>query len=280
MGTSKDKMFVRSMKNKLRKKMHSTFNLISGDCSVKDKHLIVHFTHHKCGTAWFNKIFSEMSYVFNLNYQQCTQQELDNDTDIWLEWHSKVSLFDLHSYKGTHMIRDPRDVTISAYFYHLWSDEEWCTIPKSEYDGYCYRDFLNRLPKEEGILFEMKNFLEESNTTGSVILDMSKWDYSNPNMLELKYEDVILNQEKWFTYIFKAYGFDENEIKKSLKIVEKCSFEKRSKRKLGEESLKSHLRKGTPNDWKNHFTENIKSEFKNLHGDILIQLGYEKNSDW
>lgn len=215
-----------------------------------------------------------------MKYQRCVQEELEQDTDIWLEWHSEVNFRNLPAYVGSHMIRDPRDVTISAYFYHLWCHEEFCHIPREEYYGMSYQEYLNSLSKEEGILFEMQNSLEKGNTTGSIIEDMSRWDYSNPHILELKYEDVIMNPREWFGRIFDKYGFEEKERKIALKIVEKNSFQGRTGRKLGVEDKKSHLRKGTPGDWKNHFTEDHKDEFKSRYGDILIMLGYEKDKKW
>lgn len=39
-------------------------------------------------------------------------------------------------------------------------------------------------------------------------------------------------------------------------------------------------RKAIPGDWKSTFTPKVKQIFKDLVGDGLIQLGYEKNNDW
>ncbi|HEX2990863.1 MAG TPA: sulfotransferase domain-containing protein [Anaerolineales bacterium] len=44
---------------------------------------------------------------------------------------------------------------------------------------------------------------------------------------------------------------------------------------------KSHtFRSGKTGSWREHFTENHKTLFKNVAGDLLIRLGYEKNNDW
>lgn len=39
-------------------------------------------------------------------------------------------------------------------------------------------------------------------------------------------------------------------------------------------------RKGTTGEWRNHFTRKLKDHVKDLIGDQLIELGYEKNKDW
>lgn len=44
---------------------------------------------------------------------------------------------------------------------------------------------------------------------------------------------------------------------------------------------KSHtFRSGKTGGWKEHFTEGHKKLFKDVAGDLLVRLGYEKNSDW
>ena len=44
---------------------------------------------------------------------------------------------------------------------------------------------------------------------------------------------------------------------------------------------KSHtFRSGKTGGWREHFTENHKTLFKDVAGDLLIRLGYEKNNDW
>lgn len=271
---------MRLMKNVSDDVLYGTINAFSEKCSIKNTILVTHFTHHKCGTTWFSTTLRNISKRFGLNFQSCSQKKLNPNTDIWLQWHSKVNFKNLPEFSGTHMIRDPRDVTISAYFYHLWSHEDWCNIPRKEYGGKSYQQYLKGLSKEEGIFVEMSNTLAEGNTTGNIIKDFTNWNYNVPNILELKYDEVILNPNYWFRKILKHYGFNQKEISRGMKIVEKYSFKVRAGRKLGEESKKSHLRKGTPGDWKNHFNEDHKNEFKKLYGDLLIRLGYEKDLKW
>jgi hypothetical protein len=44
---------------------------------------------------------------------------------------------------------------------------------------------------------------------------------------------------------------------------------------------KSHtFRSGKTGGWREHFTEKHKALFKDVAGDLLIRLGYEKNNDW
>jgi sulfotransferase 6B1 len=44
---------------------------------------------------------------------------------------------------------------------------------------------------------------------------------------------------------------------------------------------KSHtFRSGKTGGWREHFTEQHKKLFKDVSGDLLVKLGYEKNNDW
>jgi hypothetical protein len=40
------------------------------------------------------------------------------------------------------------------------------------------------------------------------------------------------------------------------------------------------FRKGIIGDWRNYFTSEHKQAFKNVAGQLLIDLGYEPNFDW
>ena len=44
---------------------------------------------------------------------------------------------------------------------------------------------------------------------------------------------------------------------------------------------KSHtFRAGKTGGWREHFSEEHKKLFKDVAGDLLVRLGYEKNNDW
>jgi hypothetical protein len=44
---------------------------------------------------------------------------------------------------------------------------------------------------------------------------------------------------------------------------------------------KSHtFRSGKTGGWTQHFTDAHKKLFKDVTGDLLVRLGYEKNNDW
>lgn len=67
----------------------------------------------------------------------------------------------------------------------------------------------------------------------------------------------------------------------NTRCVEATSFEKMlGGRKPGEEDPGSFFRKGIAGDWENAFTGRDKQTLKEEAGDLLIELGYEKDRDW
>jgi len=109
---------------------------------------------------------------------------------------------------------------------------------------------------------------------------MANWNYNNPNFLELRYEAIIGAEEQAFRRLFTHYGFRPDAVERSLEIANRFSFERQTKRKVGEVQAKSHLRSGRPGEWRDVLSERHKARCKELFGQALITLGYETGSDW
>ena len=236
--------------------------------------LIVHCCHHKVATVWFLRILKAIANHYDLQFQRCEQDAFKADSNFFLQDHSEVDVSKLPPHRGSHIIRDLRDVIISGYFFHLWTPEEWVHRPNKKYDGMSYQQYLNSLDLKQGLIAEMERF------AGRDFKGIIEWNYNLPEFIEIKYEDLIKDQKGVFTEIFKHYGFNDEAINVSLEIVEKFSFKNVAKRSVGEVGTKTHLRSGKPGEWKDIFDQQHKEKFKELFGDALVQLGYEKDNDW
>jgi len=106
------------------------------------------------------------------------------------------------------------------------------------------------------------------------------WDYTNKGFFEIKYETIMGNEEKIFRQLFRHYGFNHEAIERSVEIAKQFSFKNRTGRNTGEVNKKSHLRSGKLQQWKDEFNEDHTVQFKKLHGEDLVKLGYEKNLNW
>ncbi len=253
--------------------------------------VILHTAHHKVGTSWFKNVLGaiaeEYGYLFvRENYDNLPRQR----PIIIFQNRPLLDMNLLSDYRGSHMIRDPRDIVISGYYYHLWTQERWAVtpirdlpanmedkwplLPIKKISDMSYQEYLKSLPREEGILAEMRR------VSTTILKDIIEWNYRDPNIFEIKYEDIMTSEESIFREMFKHYRFKEDAVNKGCEIAMKYSFRNRSNRDVGEIESKSHLRSGRLQQWKDEFTEDHKEHFKKLHGQDLINLGYEKNMDW
>jgi len=187
--------------------------------------------------------------------------------------------------KGFHVIRDPRDVAVSAYFSHLHShsDEDWPELVE-------HRKRLQVLSAEEGLLCDME-FTSKLTVKG---LDLNQfecmlgWNYSDQNIMEVKFEELTQNPTRLFCDIFDFLGLlskhpSQQQVSRSAvnSIMKYWSFERMSGgRQIGNEDVTNHFRKGKPGDWKKHFKKVHKTFFKKNYPELLVRLGYEASNVW
>lgn len=281
------------------------------------KTIFCYLGHHKCGSQWIQSIVREFCNNTGLIHGHAfSNNKFKPDFPSYLEEKNfdffsytnanYKDVLQLSNFQGFHVIRDPRDIVVSAYFSHLYSHPtDNNEMLQKE------REILKSLSQEEGLIQEIK-------FNASNFQNMYDWDYYNPNILEIKMEDLMKDSYGVFVDIFQFLGviidekadLDERlnymfgetvkklqqkflkktivpvKIKKVphdkvLGIVYRNSFKKKTKgRKPGQESQISHYRKGISGDWKNYFNQDHINTFKEEYGDLLVKLGYEKDNDW
>jgi len=261
---------------KISRKPFSGF--LSPFLSTENVPVIIHCCYHKIGTVWFERVLRDVaaeygiSYGTGSNYQNIHRFETTRNCGVFVDYGSHVKLDKLGNYVGSHMIRDPRDVVISGYFYHLWTTEKWANLPMVEFGAMSYREYLNNLDQDEGLLAEIRRLW-------FWIPHMLNWNYSNPRIYEIKYEDIIANESKVFREMFKHYGFHDKAVDRCCRLAEKYTFKKLTDDKSGKKK-KSHLRSGKTGEWKNIFNNEHKKLFKELYPRAVPALGYEKDDNW
>jgi len=211
----------------------------------------------------------------------------------------------LNDRKAFHVIRDPRDIVVSAYFSHLKSHikDGWPELTEIRHD-------LEACSKTEGLIRTIDNLtaLPIAGTRVNVFAAMHEWKYNHPDILELRYEDIIIDpyghflrilrfldlvdeapfglraQLAWLTrYVSRTLLGPRNPPLRAaripspiaLQIVQDYSFERISGgRKKGKENTNAHFRKGVAGDWQNHFDPEISAYFYKRTGDLLSHIGY------
>lgn len=190
-----------------------------------------------------------------------------------------------------YLIRDPRAVVNTTYHRVMHDNMEL--------------DFghLKKMSKEELLSFIIDGweylrkdyFLRYPSVSDMVRNSLFAYESKSPNLNYIKYEDAMVSPQETYRNLLKNIRFGENGFTAVSDValqnaIDAGSFEKISggKRKKGENNVgiikdgygTITLRKGVLRDWENIFTTPIKNKIKDLIGDELIRLGYEKDHDW
>ena len=248
-----------------------------------EKQLLGYFGHHKCATVWIHSILTEICKKLSLKIEYVhSGKQFNNDLETFVrDNHIDFLTYanadidfvsQLKTCKGFHVIRDLRDIAVSSYFSHLHSH------PTSEWTALAHhREKLQQVPKSRGLFLDIE-FIHQD-----VFKRLEKWNYHNPDIMEIKMEELTRAPDDIFKEIMDFLGIQGKKLswKKLGKILYKKRFSVFSGgRKPGQENEKNHFRKGIAGDWINHFNEDHKKYFKEKYNHLLIQLGYEKDARW
>lgn len=275
------------------------------------------YGHHKCATMWLNTIAAAVCRRLGLEFQAVyNEHAFDRDLPRFIDKHRVDFLAygnadidyvkTLPSPRAFHIIRDPRDIVVSAYFSHLYSHSTKMWPELTE-----HRNRLRELPKNEGLACELKFRQREFN-------HLRNWNYEQSTVLEIRYEDITAASYKSLLTIFNFLGLlDDTDYKwpvrvkmvfvefiarlaatggtkvpgllalnrlpaaELLTIAWRNRFEAMTGgRDRGEQAPDNHYRKGQSGDWENHFTPYHKNLFKDLYPGLVPQLGYAESDDW
>jgi hypothetical protein len=290
---------------------------------MSNRQLLAYFGHHRSASTLMLKIINEACDYAGLRHAHFHSPKMWGYKDGFtldkasrerrLDFVSYISadlnyLGDLASFRAVHLIRDPRDIAISAYFAHRNSHptEGWPELVQ-------FRAVLERLHRDEGILENIK-FTAQLPIDGwnvNLFDTMKEWNYKADNVMEVRFEDFVKDPYQFIMEMFEFLGLiSSSEPQNSvflrevfqnwlprwviesqpirsippgvlLTIIYRNRFAKLAGgRQRGEADEKSHYRKGTPGDWRNYFNEQHKQYFKEHYNDLLVRLGYENGYDW
>jgi hypothetical protein len=225
----------------------------------------------KCGGSWLKNmlcdILEEDGYVINKheNYVPPIKPKYIMQRH-WLKNYK-------YPKKTIILLRDPRDAYNSFYFFENYysstpvkkklfqynekdNDQEnmyrYLRVkllrPEKSTPGFSYKAFWETVKKESGVHF-------------------------------VRYENL---RENPFSELKKM--LDYLEVNKSdasiTKAIENQSILKMQAREKVKDERQRFARKGIVGDWKSNFNSNSKDLTKSELGDILIEMGYEKDENW
>lgn len=294
--------------------------------------MYAYFGHHKCASTWIHGILGQICREAGLLHRILVDPLTPAARGPLTDYHRKeIAREELGRYLRTrgvhfisclaadgaqarsiaperafHVIRDPRDIIVSAYFSHR-NSHPIEGLPELA----AHREHLRSLSKEEGLLAEMAY-------SASEMEDLAAWDYDQDHVLEVKMEELTANPYQVFLEIFEFLGLlswegayrggakvrqflrvmsnrlsTHHPLLASLRRPSKITgemllgrvydhrFEKKTGgREKGRTDAQSHYRKGKAGDWRNHFTPEHVTAFKENFGNLAQRLNYEEDNDW
>jgi hypothetical protein len=247
----------------------------------------------------FRKICDEFQWRYFWNFRDAPQR-LPGDVDVIVFGHGQLDLRGIHSgYRGAHIVRDPRDIVISGYQYHLRTDESWCVnedfseeapissprVPRwiesrseewkraylRSLDGKSYQENLKSRSEADGISFEIQGY------SAWTIDRMLAWDYDDPNVIELRFEDVLANFDAEMRRMFVGLGLTGRWLERAVEIAATEDLGRMDRARLDTDP---HIQSRGSSRWEQYFTDEHKAAFKERFGDAVVKLGYEESNDW
>lgn len=168
-----------------------------------------------------------------------------------------VDLLRRHELPHVVLYRDLRDVAVSHYFYvrnTRWHPEH------PHYQG---------LDPEGGLRVFLDRELD------SFAAWIRSWEsHRDPELTcVIRYEEMVRETMAVLRRVADHLGLDGSD-ETLLAIVKRHSFDHLTGRENSEADGTSFFRRGTPGDWRNHFTPELEADYREALDGLLEELGY------
>ncbi len=291
---------------------------------------IAYFGHHKCASTYIIKVMQSIAQLLGLTIHKeylsthlpfgyekvpaqatrvaaANRQLVTKPYDLLCHGNADqavvAAVTQRGPFRGFHVIRDPRDLVVSGYFWHQ-ADRDPADNRINPWNAERRNRLRAAANQEEGLLLEIE-------FAACYCAAMSEWDYLQPTICETQYEAMIVDPLAFFTTALTflglpvvdhvgtaVWGIKLNQLafrlfhrplmrlqtlpKPTLKVIlARLAFERSSGgRPTGTAAPGQKYRKGIAGDWRNYFTPRVAAAFQERYGALLLARGYETDSNW
>ena len=244
---------------------------------------LIHCSYHKCLTVYYRRV---MHALFNrcLPWSAGYRHYNSHLDDFYAGFRRQrvasvnnraLDLGRLDRFRISRFIRDPRDLVVSGYFYHRRAAEPWVTIEAPTADdwyfangrvpeglrdrGCSFAEYLRSIPEEEGLLAELE-FRQHH------LESMAAWPERHPDVITLRYEEIVGDEARAFGRLFAFYGLSRLERALGDWLAKRYSIRRMA--------ADPHVRDPAFGQWRKHFTPRVRRAFDSRYAGLLRRLGY------
>jgi hypothetical protein len=184
-------------------------------------------------------------------------------THLYISHSTYLAIPKPEAYRSFFVQRDPRDAVVSWYYAARYSHKPIAVIPEM-------RRNLSVMSQEDGIRYTIDAISQLGYFDA-----LRSWAVAEPSVRIFRYEDIAGDHRRFlgdlFDFLEIPAGADELDS-----LADRKSFRRATGgRSQGEEDVHSHLRKGTPGDWRTALSEGALDHLHRVSGDLVSVLGYE-----
>ncbi len=241
----------------------------------------IRFGYHKCLTKYMNSIFDDGKHFLDLDYRKFVEHiETETPTEFIAinNYLFKPDRKIFSDAKIVHLIRHPKDLIVSGYFYHKRGAEVWTQISMPYRLSCCYlRELRNILSEQEKEILRGLPSMQEM---------LNSLDLEKGMMLEIvwrKYEKDFNPVPYYKCSNIQTFRFENIMQDPYTAIEEMCAFWKLDDEKTAyylerltdvHKQPSSHIRDSSSYQYKEHFNINLDAFFENAFHGMQLDLGY------
>lgn len=229
--------------------------------------LLLVATHHKAMTTYFHAVLRLLALGLGRRFALVHRGPPPPGTGLLLATQGRIDRAALRPFRGIHVLRDPRDMIVSGWHYHRWTDELW--VHREDAEGRTYQEKLLAADRRTGLHMEIDHFLFMYRDL------LLAWEMDDPDMLELRYEDLVgPGREALYARIFDHLGLRGPAARLGRDLMRLFEAESRTGARAGAGGQGRHLRSGRAGQWRDMLEPEHLARIEAALGPALRRFGY------
>lgn len=227
-------------------------------------------THPKAGTVLTGRVFERFCELtgrkfFNTADDDINKVDLDSVGVIHNDGCFDNFEFEKKDHLGIHVIRDPRDIIVSATFYYRQG-------PLHERNIFIPRNYFGNKSFYEALI-ESKSFEEQLlcslEYVHGTIERLRDWNYNDTRYLTVKFEDLCDANKYLHTWETCIDHLNYSDEEKSILLSTAHEYSIHNNKPKDQ-----HYRSAEARQYKKFFTDRVTDAFNKQFNDVVELLGY------